>query len=86
MATSWYVAAYSLNVGTYVLIARQLLDNYGHRFMILMGYVWLGLWSIVCGLSIYLGYVLFIVSRAFQGIGPAILLSNSLAILAHISP
>jgi MFS family permease len=86
MATSWYVAAYSLTVGTFVLIAGQLGDNFGHRFMILVGYVWLGLWSIICGFSVYSGNVLFIVSRAFQGIGPAILLPNSLAILAHTFP
>jgi MFS family permease len=84
--SSWFVAGYSLTVGTFILIAGRLGDVYGHRRMILYGYIWLGLWSLICGFSVYSGKVLFIVSRAFQGIGPAILLPNSLAILANMFP
>jgi MFS family permease len=84
--SSWFVASYSLTVGTFILIAGRLGDVYGHRRMILCGYIWFGVWSLVCGFSVYSGKVLFIVSRAFQGIGPAILLPNSLAILANMFP
>ncbi|KAJ5676016.1 major facilitator superfamily-domain-containing protein [Penicillium macrosclerotiorum] len=84
--SSWYVAAYSLTVGTFILIAGRFGDAYGHRLMILIGYVWFGIWSLVAGFSVYSGEVLFIIARAFQGIGPAILLPNSLAILAHLFP
>lgn len=84
--SSWYVAAYSLTVGTFILIAGRLGDAYGHRLMIVVGYVWFALWSLMCGFSVYSGQVLFIVSRAFQGIGPAILLPNSLAILGNMFP
>ncbi|KAJ5175049.1 major facilitator superfamily-domain-containing protein [Penicillium canariense] len=85
-ASSWYVAAYSLTVGTFILIAGRFGDAYGHRLMILIGYVWFGLWSLACGFGVYSGNVLFIIFRAFQGIGPAMLLPNSLAVLAHMFP
>lgn len=84
--SSWYVAAYSLTVGTFILIAGRFGDVYGHRLMVTVGYVWFALWSLICGFSVYSGQVLFIVSRAFQGIGPAILLPNSLAILGNMFP
>ncbi|KPM44447.1 Drug resistance protein [Neonectria ditissima] len=45
--------------------------------------IWFSLWSLVAGLSIYSGHVLFIFARIFQGIGPALTLPNGLTILGQ---
>lgn len=49
--------------------------------MLLIGFLWMSLWSLVLGLSAYSNHVLFTVARVLQGIGPAIMLPNALAIL-----
>jgi len=47
------------------------------------GMAWLSLWSLVAGLAVYSSYVLFIFARVFQGMGPAMTLPNSLAMLGN---
>ena len=83
---SWYVASYSLTVGTFILIAGRLGDTYGHRSMFIFGYLWFGTWSLLAGVSYYSTQLFFNFCRAFQGIGPAFLLPNALAILGWTYP
>ncbi|KAJ5640716.1 Major facilitator superfamily domain general substrate transporter [Penicillium herquei] len=83
---SWYAAAYSLTVGTFILIAGRLGDLYGHRLMFISGFAWFGLWSLLGGFSVWSNQVFFDICRAFQGIGPAFLLPNALAILGRTYP
>ena len=83
---SWYAAAYSLTVGTFILIAGRWGDVYGHRLLVVSGYVWFALWSLITGCSAYSGQIMFDVCRALQGIGPAIVLPNSIAILSNMYP
>lgn len=83
---SWHAAAYSLTVGTFILIAGRLGDVYGHRLMVIIGFLWYALWSLICGFSAYSGQILYDICRAFQGIGPSILLPNSVAILGNMFP
>ena len=55
--------------------------------MFVLGYIWFALWSLIAGLSIYSrSQIFFDVSRALQGIGPAVLLPNSLALLGRYPP
>lgn len=54
--------------------------------MFIIGFVWFGLWSILAGVSVYVGQVFFDFCRAMQGIGPAILLPNGIAILGTLYP
>lgn len=82
----WYAASYSLTVGTFILIAGRWGDVYGNRLMVIIGYAWFAVWSLICGFAVYGGHILFIVARAFQGIGPAILMPNALAILGKMYP
>ncbi|KAI1093225.1 MFS general substrate transporter [Rostrohypoxylon terebratum] len=77
---SWFMAGYSLTIGTFILFSGRLGDLYGHKTMFLIGMGWYSLWSIVCGLAIYSNHVLFIFARVLQGIGPAVVLPNGLAI------
>lgn len=78
---SWYAAAYSLTVGTFILIAGRLGDIYGHKKFFVLGFIWFGLWSLLAGFGVYTTQVYFDCSRAIQGIGPAFLLPNAIAIL-----
>ncbi|TGO45413.1 hypothetical protein BCON_0395g00020 [Botryotinia convoluta] len=81
---SWFAAAYSLTVGTFILIAGRLGDLYGHKMLFISGFFWFALWSLLAGFSAYSDAIFFDVARALQGIGPAFLLPNALAILARI--
>jgi MFS family permease len=80
---SWMPAAYSLTVGTFILIAGRLGDLYGHKKLVILGYSWYALWSLLAGFSVYSNIIFFDCCRAFQGIGPALLLPNSIAILGR---
>lgn len=64
---SWLIAGYSLTVGTSILIAGRLGDLFGYRKILLYGFAWFSLWTLVAGLSCYSNYVLFVVVRVLQG-------------------
>ncbi|PYI18590.1 MFS general substrate transporter [Aspergillus violaceofuscus CBS 115571] len=83
---SWFAAAYSLTVGTFILVAGRLGDVYGHRLMFIIGFAWFGLWSLLAGFSVWSNKVFFDCCRALQGIGPALLLPNAIAILGRAYP
>jgi MFS family permease len=54
--------------------------------MFIIGFVWFGLWSLLAGFSVWSDQVFFDCCRALQGIGPAMLLPSSLAILGRAYP
>lgn len=84
---SWFIAAYSLTVGTFILISGRVGDIMGHKRVFAFGYGWLGVWSCFAGFSIYPGrQIFFDVCRAMQGIGPALLMPNGLALFARAYP
>jgi MFS family permease len=83
---SWFAAAYSLTVGTFILVAGRLGDLYGHKLMFVIGFCWYGVWSLLAGFSVWSNAIFFNCCRAFQGIGPAMLLPNGIAILGRAYP
>lgn len=83
---SWFTAAYSLTVGTFILPAGRMGDMFGHKKLYLVGWVWFSVWSVVVGCSVWGGSVMFSVSRGFQGIGPAILVPNAMALVGRTYP
>ena len=84
---SWYAAGYSLTVGTFILTTGRLGDLYGYKKLWCCGYAWFGFWSLLAGLSAFSrSSIFFDVCRAMQGIGPALLMPNGLAILGSIYP
>ncbi|KAI8625562.1 major facilitator superfamily transporter [Xylariaceae sp. FL1651] len=83
---AWLVAGFSLTVGTFILFSGRLGDAFGYKRMLLIGFVWFSVWSVVVGLSVYSNYVLAVFARVLQGIGPAICLPNALAILGAVYP
>ena len=80
---TWFSAGYSLTVGTFILIAGRLGDIFGHKLFFVGGYAWFGLWSALAGVAVYSSPSFFIFCRAMQGIGPAFLLPNAIAILSR---
>lgn len=80
---SWFSAAYSLTVGTFILPAGRLGDVFGHKRFLVGGFAWFGAWSAVAGCAAYSGPVLFAFCRAMQGMGPAFMLPNAVAILGR---
>ena len=78
---SWLIAGYSLTVGTFILFSGRLGDLFGWKKMLVIGYSWFAVWSIVAGLAWYSNSVLFIFARILQGIGPSVCLPNALALL-----
>lgn len=83
---SWLAAAYSLTVGSFILPAGRLGDVFGYKRMLLIGFSWFSLWTLIAGLSVYSNHVLFNFARTMQGIGPAICLPNGLAVLGSTYP
>ena len=83
---SWFIAGYSLTVGTFILFSGRLGDVFGYKTIYLIGMAWFSLWSMVAGLAVYSNDVLFIFARVLQGIGPAMVLPNGLAILGSTYP
>lgn len=77
---AWILAGYSLTVGTFILISGRMGDLYGYKRMLIIGYAWFSVWSMIAGLAVYSNYTLFVFARVLQGIGPAIVLPNGLAI------
>jgi len=78
---SWLIAGYSLTIGSFILLSGRFGDVFGYKKMVMIGYCWFALWSVIAGLAVYSNHVLFIFARVFQGIGPSICLPNGLAIL-----
>lgn len=64
---SWFIAGYSLTVGSFILLFGRFGDYFGHKRLFIVGLCWFSLWSMVAGVSNYSTYVLFVFARVFQG-------------------
>ncbi|KAG7662002.1 uncharacterized protein J8A68_004502 [[Candida] subhashii] len=79
---SWFSAAYSMTVGTFILSSGRLGDMYGYKKMYIIGFIWFGVASLLCGFAGLAACKLFFdISRALQGIGPAIMMPNTQALI-----
>jgi len=76
---SWTIDAYLLPLGALMLLAGGLGDHFGRRRLFLAGLATFTLASILCAASPTLSWLL--AARGFQGLGAALLMPNSLAIL-----
>lgn len=88
----WYTVAYSLTSGAFILVGTRLGSIFGCKRIFVVGYLWLGFWSLLAGLSNYVrdhggsGTPYFCFCRAMQGIGPALLIPNGQAMLRKAYP
>ncbi|KAK5155287.1 hypothetical protein LTS14_006242 [Recurvomyces mirabilis] len=63
---SWFSAAYSLTIGTFILVAGRLGDVFGQKPFFIGGYLWFGIWSALAGIAVHGGpcHVCFLPSYA----------------------
>lgn len=82
---SWLPAAFSLTVGTFILPSGRWGDAVGYKPVLVFGYVWYAVWMLVGGFAAFShNFIFFAFCRAMQGIGPAIVMPNAVAILTRV--
>lgn len=79
-------AAYGMALGAFILPAGRLGDMFGHKRIFIIGWLWFAVWSMFCGFSDYRGFTMLLAGRAMQGIGPALLVPNGLALIGRTFP
>jgi EmrB/QacA subfamily drug resistance transporter len=80
----WVIEAYSLLLSALLLVGGSLGDHYGRRRVFLIGVALFALASMWCGLAPNIHQL--IVARAAQGLGAALLVPGSLAIISSSFP
>lgn len=75
----WVVNAYLLPLSALLLLGGALGDHFGRKLLLMMGTMIFALSSLICALAPSLPVLL--AARAAQGVGAALLLPNSLALL-----
>jgi DHA2 family methylenomycin A resistance protein-like MFS transporter len=80
----WIVSAYTIAFAALILTAGALGDRLGAKKIFMMGFTLFTLASAACAWAP--SSMLLIASRALQGVGAAILVPNSLALLNHAYP
>ncbi|KAK3709243.1 hypothetical protein LTR37_010981 [Vermiconidia calcicola] len=83
---AWPTAAYSLTLGSCILPAGRLGDMFGHKKILFIGWIWFSFFSLICGFSLLGGIKMLTACRAVQGMGPALLIPNGLALFGRTSP
>ena len=76
----WVIEAYSLLLSALLLVGGSLGDHYGRRRIFLIGVTTFACASGACGFAATIGQL--IAFRAFQGLGAALLVPGSLAIIS----
>ncbi len=76
----WIIEAYSLLLAAFLLTGGSLGDEFGRRRIFLLGVTLFALASAWCGLAPTIGHL--IAARAIQGLGAALLVPGSLAIIS----
>lgn len=75
----WVIEAYALMLASLLLLGGALGDHFGIKKIFMIGVVIFSLSSLWCGLSPDINQL--IIARAFQGVGSALLVPGSLAII-----
>ncbi len=83
-AAQWVVNAYLLLLGALILVGGAAGDRFGRRRIFMLGIVLFTVASMACGLAP--NAAILIASRAVQGIGGALLVPESLAIISAAFP
>ena len=75
----WTVDAYLLTLGSLILIAGSLSDLFGRKRVLMTGLIWFGVASLLCAVAP--NGTFLIIARGLQGIGGALLVPSSLALI-----
>jgi EmrB/QacA subfamily drug resistance transporter len=77
---TWTVNGYALTLAALILLGGALGDRYGRRRTFIIGVIWFGTASLLCGVAPNL--TVLIAARALQGVGGALLTPGSLAMIS----
>ena len=80
VGVQWVVESYGLFLAALILAGGSLGDLYGRRLVFLVGVALFAMASLSCGLASNIDYL--IVARSIQGVGAALLVPGSLAIIS----
>ncbi len=80
----WVVNGYALALAALLLVGGALGDAYGHRGVVMTGLALFGAASAGCGLAPTVGVL--VAARVLQGVGAALLLPGTLAIISRAFP
>ncbi|CAI5757368.1 unnamed protein product [Candida verbasci] len=85
---TWFTAAYSMTVGTFILMYGKLGDRFGYKNLLVIGYFCFSIFTILCGISGLTESTIFLsIMRGLQGMfGPAIIMPNTQAIIGSYYP
>ncbi|MEU1982115.1 MFS transporter [Nocardia sp. NPDC019395] len=81
---AWVVDAYSVPLAALLLASGAIGDRLGHRRVVLLGFAGFGAASVLCALAPAIGVL--IAARAVQGVGAALMLPGTLALLVEGAP
>ncbi|KAI1105728.1 MFS general substrate transporter [Jackrogersella minutella] len=81
---NWVSASYPLTQGTFVLVSGRFGAVYGHKNMLLIGSLFLIIFTFVCGFCN--NFIAFNVMRAMSGIGGAFVMPNAVAMIGITNP
>jgi MFS transporter, DHA2 family, methylenomycin A resistance protein len=80
----WVVDGYAVAIASLLLAGGTLGDRIGHRRVLLIGFALFGAASLVCALAPSVGVL--VAARIAQGIGGALLLPSTMAVIADVYP
>ena len=80
----WVVESYALTLASLLLVGGSMGDRYGRRTVYVYGVVLFALSSVACGAAPNIGWL--IGARALQGVGAALLVPGSLALITATFP
>ncbi|KAF9113052.1 hypothetical protein BGX27_002308 [Mortierella sp. AM989] len=76
----WILNAYTIAFAGLLLLSGRLGDLFGHRRMFLFGLFWFATWSLIVSFSTT--PIMFVISRALQGVGAANTVPTAMALIA----
>src|SRR3954470_24861229 len=80
----WVVDGYAIALASLMLAGGTVGDLYGHKRVVLTGLALFGVASLACGVAPTTGVL--VAFRVLQGIGAALLLPGTLAVITHAFP
>lgn len=83
-ALAWVVDGYAVPLAALLLVSGTLGDRIGHRRMVLAGFALFALASVACALAPGIGSL--VAARVVQGVGAALMLPGTLALLVAPAP
>lgn len=82
-ALAWVVDAYAVPLAALLLASGAIGDRIGHRRVVLLGFALFGTASVLCATAPSIGVL--VAARAVQGVGAALMLPGTLALLVEHS-